>query len=181
MYTCTCIDACTNTTVCKHMHLIKMQQPTNETIKNHENKQNHFKHYIKVMNILTTKPSTVILKQKIHKRLHELVISCNNVDNGETLQKIYESLSTALGHVYNESNNPAVGMKRKPSHKNSLTQQHYQSTRKKRKVECKTFNKPASEPSICQENLFKDEEICGICFRQDDHDTQESINWICCN
>ena len=103
------------------MHLIQMQQPTNETIKNHENKQNHFKHYIKVMNILTTKPSTVILKQNIQKRLHDLVFSCNNVDNGETLQKIYESLSTALGHVYNESNNPAVGMKRKPSHKNSLT------------------------------------------------------------
>ena len=67
MYTCTWLDACTNTTVCKHMHLIQMQQPTNETIKNHENKQNHFKHYIKVMNILTTKPSTVILKQNIQK------------------------------------------------------------------------------------------------------------------
>ena len=25
MYTCTCLDACTNTTACKHMHLIHMQ------------------------------------------------------------------------------------------------------------------------------------------------------------
>ena len=177
MYTCTCIDACTNTTVCKHMHLIQMQQPTNETIKNHENKAKSLQTLHQSNEHTNNKTINCYLEAKIKKRLHELVISCNNVDNGETLQKIYESLCTALGHVYNESNNPAVGMKRKPSHKNSLTQRHYQSTRKKRKVECKTFNKPsASELSICQENLFKDEEICGICFRQDDHDTQESIN-----
>ena len=75
-----------------------------------------------------------------------------------------------------------MGIKRKPSHQISLTQRHYESTRKKRKVESKTFNKPsASELSIYQENLVKAEEVCGVCFKQDDDDTQENINWICCN
>ena len=30
--TCTCLDACTNTSVCIHMHLIQMQQKTNTSI-----------------------------------------------------------------------------------------------------------------------------------------------------
>ena len=74
-----------------------------------------------------------------------------------------------------------MGIKRKPSHQICLTQRHYQSTRKKRKVESKTFNKPSSELSIYQENLVKAEEVCEVCFKQDDDDTQENINWICCN
>ena len=32
--------------------------------------------------------------------------SCNNLDNVETLQKVYECLGSALGHVYDESTNP---------------------------------------------------------------------------
>ena len=72
-----------------------------------------------------------------------------------------------------------MGIKRKPSHQNSLTQRCYQSTRKKRKVESKTFNKPsASELSIYQENLVKVEEVGGVCIKQEDDDTQENI---CCN
>ena len=55
--------------------------------------------------------------------------------------------------------------------------------RKKRKVECKTFSKPTlNEVSIYQENLSKvEEEVCGVCFRENDHDIQQNINWISCN
>ena len=40
MYTCTCLDTCTNTTVYKHMYLIHMQQPTRTRIHN-ESKGTH--------------------------------------------------------------------------------------------------------------------------------------------
>ena len=100
--------------------------------------------------------------------------SCNSSDNVETLQK-----GSSLSHVYDESTNPVVGLKR-PSHQNSLTQRHYQSMRKKRKVECETFSKPTlNEVSIYPENLSKaEEEVCGVCFREDDQEIQQNINWI---
>ena len=80
--------------------------------------------------------------------------------------------------------NPVVGLKKRPPHQNSLTQRLiYQSMRKKRKVECKTFSKPTLNiVSMYQENLSKaEEEVCGVCFREDDHDIQQNINGISCN
>ena len=133
------------------MHLIPMQQPTNTSIQKSENKQNQLKYYNKVTNTSTTSPTTtcISLKHKIQKRLNDLMTSCNNSDNVETLQKVYECLGSALGHVYDESTNPVVGLKKRPSHQNSLTQRRYQSIRNKRKVKCKTFSKPTlNEVSI---------------------------------
>ena len=39
---------------------------------------------------------------------------CNNSDNVETLQKVNECLRSALGHVYHESTNPVVSLKKRP-------------------------------------------------------------------
>ena len=34
-YTCMCLDACTNTTVCKHIHLVRMREKTIDSTVNH--------------------------------------------------------------------------------------------------------------------------------------------------
>ena len=170
IYTSTCLDACTNTTVCEHMHLIQMQQPTNTSIQKSENKQNQLKYYIKVTNTSTTSPTTISLK---HTAIIQTMLK-------HYKKSIYECLGSALGHVYDESTNPVVGLKKIPSHQNTFTQRRYQSMRKKKKVECKTFSKPTlNQVFIYQENLSKaEEEVCGVCFREDSHDIQQNINWI---
>ena len=75
-------------------------------------------------------------------------------------------------------------LKKRPSHQTSLTKRSYQSMRKKRKVECKTFSKPTlNEVSInfIKKMYPRPRKRFVVCFRKDDHDIQKNINWISCN
>ena len=52
----------------------------------------------------------------MQNRFYNLMTSCNNSDNVETVQKVNECLGSTLGHVYDESTNSVVNLKKKDLH-----------------------------------------------------------------
>ena len=133
IYSCNCLDASTNTTVCKHMHLLQMQQPVNNEQTN-KNGNNQLEYYKKVINV--TKPGSIAttssLRYKVERRAYDILALCNRSENTDKLQKVYEYLSSALECLYEEESN--IHQKQKPSYQKSSTQPRFYSTNKKKEL-----------------------------------------------
>ena len=130
MYTCTCLDACINTTVCKHMHLIHMRQPQRELQQADLDREKKMEYFMRITTpqLSSHIPTVPHLLQKIHQRVTDMLTMCNYCNDTETLQKIYHHLGSALG----EFGTTKSTLKRKPSHQNSKIQPRYYSIQKKR-------------------------------------------------
>ena len=134
MYSCTCLDACTNTTVCKHMHLVHIQiQPKGCT---HVSSSTiSLQYYSKTSpTSFPATPSPVsrynILK-RIEKRINDISNRCSDCTDTGILENIYHHLGTALGQLSDETGGISSSRKRKPSHMKSETQPRFYSTKRK--------------------------------------------------
>ena len=186
MYTCTCLDACVNTTVCKHMHLIHMQQPQELSIQTTPtNKETLFtEYYCKVATKYahSSIPTLHLLRQRIEKRASDIMSLCDMCEDGKILQKVYDHFASVLGELHKQSSN-AQERKRKPSHQISSIQPRFFSTHKKRKTDSTSLMKPCHDDIlVSQETLCRTEaEVCGICFKQDDRENTSDVNWVSCS
>ena len=182
IYSCNCLDACTNTTVCKHMHLIQMQQPIiNEQTNLTGN--NQLEYYEKVTNVTTpmSNATTSSLRHKVERTANDILALCDRSENIAKLQEVYECLSSALECLCEEERN--ILQKRKPSHQKSTTQPRFYSTNKKRKIEVTGLTKPSNDQVMMSQKTLLNTEvtICGVCFRTEDTDSKQMISWICCS
>ena len=159
VHTCiheTCLDACTNTTVCKHMHLIHMQTLHKGNIlqSNVTDRTDTLEYFRRV-----TAPETAINKStvpqyillKINKRAADLLIMCNSCRDIDTLQKIYQHLGLAI----NEISTSNCSLKRKASNEHSKTQPRYYSTHKRRKITSQTVTKPTAAKVLSSKQTRK--------------------------
>ena len=63
MYSCTCLDACTNTTVCKHMHLVHMQNRPQRVTQRISSNTESLAYYSKVSNNIFSSHTTSAFKR----------------------------------------------------------------------------------------------------------------------
>ena len=186
MYSCTCLDACTNTTVCKHMHLVHMQNRPQRVTQRISSNTESLAYYSKVS--ITSSPVTPpplsrdLILNRIHKRITDISIRCSDCTDTSILENIYQHLGTALGQFSDTKNDQLSGnRKRKPSHMKSETQPRYFSTRKKRKISEKLLMKPSHDEIQSSQAMLQGTET-EICFTEDDKDsTCNYIEWISCS
>ena len=101
MYTCTYLDACTNTTVCKHMHLVQMQHSSNLPIVAYQgnvSNQDQLEYYKRVTTLLIPLDTTTLFctRQKIQQRTSQILEMCNSCQESHTLARVHICLGSAL-------------------------------------------------------------------------------------
>ena len=179
MYTCTCLDACINTTVCKHMHLIHMQKPQEGSNPSNTDRSDKLEYFRRVTapEMGTNIPTVQQYMEKINKRAANILVMCNSCKDTATLENIYQHLGLAM----DELSGTKSLLKRKASNEHSKTQPRYYSTHKKRKIATQSVSKPTDhEVTSSQMKLTNTEtEICGICFMEDDKGSGV-VDWISC-
>ena len=178
------LGCCTNTTACKHMHLIHMQNtPASPLIPSNTTTEDHLAYYARVTGITSeaNAPTCYTLRKQIEKRASDMQALCDTCESTSKLQKVYEYLGLALGELCNEEQK-SPSRKRKASNQKRQTQPRFYSTHKKRKVEAKSLCKPSDdEVLLSQQTLYNTETaICGICFREEDQDNDCNVHWISC-
>ncbi len=108
IYSCTCLDACTNNSVCKHIHLVAMKYFKADTntslgIAQTESKDDGLKYFQKIIasNIFSTKIicTKEDLLKKLHYRLASITDAVNNTDSIKCLQAVYDSLGNILAQT----------------------------------------------------------------------------------
>ena len=134
VYACTCLDACTNTTVCKHMHLVHMHEETKDDDSSKtDTAAADLEYYRRVTlpTVTSTSTSRNTLVKNIKERITHLLSKCNNCYDINVLENTYTNLGTVLNNFNSPNNNYSSRIKKnKVSHLNSTTQQKFYSTQK---------------------------------------------------
>ena len=87
MYTCTCLDACINTTVCKHMHLIHMQKPQEGSNPSNTDRSDKLEYFRRV----TAPEMGTNIPTVQNKRAANILVMCNSCKDTASLENIYIS------------------------------------------------------------------------------------------
>ena len=153
MYSCTCLDACTNTTVCKHMHLVHMEnKPNDMDVSNQEIDQSDFcfnEVETSSIPLSLVKSGVDSMNKKIEHRIMDIqghCVKCN------TLQKVYSLLGTVLEQFRQDTKSRK---RKQPSHMMSKIQPRFFSTRKKRKTLERAINKPSLTETLSTQTRLK--------------------------
>ena len=104
MYTCTCIDACINTTVCRHMHLVHMRKVPHQLCNQHDMDRSHKLEYSKKVTapeLATNSPTMPQFLERINKRAADLLSMCTVCKDTDVLQRIYQHLGEAMEELNN--------------------------------------------------------------------------------
>ena len=185
MYSCTCLDACTNSTVCKHIHLLQMNNARPHMDKNDVEKQYNqecnldYYQNVSSFEFPFTKPSTIAaLLNQIKTRLAIASIS-DNSNNIECLKSVYDD----IGHVLTRVIPSSPTRKRKPSKTNSKIQRRFYSTKNNGSFQVNLLkNLQLMKQHIVRRSyMLTDAEICAVCFCKDDKLEDNNIDWIDCN
>ena len=144
MYSCTCLDSCTNTTVCNHIHLVHMQRSL--SCKNtSETTQTDLDYFRRVSSACPTNSSSNSkdhLLIRIENRATSILSQCINCDDTNCLEKVCNRLEEVRVYLLENSK---YSKKQKSSTEKYETQRHYYSTRKTRNVPEKSITKPSSD------------------------------------
>ena len=182
LYSCTCLDACTNSTVCKHIHFVQMKNAEPESNRNTSavmsQKMDCDLEYFQRVSLFdfpvenATSTRDALLTQ-INARLTSITSVCNNIDDVTCLKTVYGALGDVLG--------TCITSKPKQKKKNIYEiQRQFHSTWKKRKLSTKLLGKPSiDEVKSCELDFNSTETgICAICFCEDNELDHEPVNWI---
>ncbi len=183
-YTCSCLDACTNNTVCKHIHLVHMyinKDVNNAQIRGYDEgcDREHFQRLASYNNSETICIDKIKLLQKIKCRLSQIESLCGSMESTDSLQSVYESLGNISSIALSSDDMP---IKKIAANTKSIPQRKFFSTRKKRLDSIRTISKPTiTEAMQCEDELNCTETgICAVCFQQDDTLEDDNVQWISC-
>ncbi len=189
LYSCTCLDSCTNNSVCKHIHLVSMKNFRDGTddidistvAKSHSEVGDlvYFQRITSMeVNSAPANSTKEDLIKKINSRLASISTITNNTDSIKCLQSMYNS----LGNILAQAIPPTVATNKRKPNENSEIQGRYFSTRKKRKMDTKLIEKPSNKEAQSWEHALQliDTDICAICFNEDDNTNTERVNWVSC-
>ena len=187
IYSCTCLDAYTNTTVCKHMHLVHMKNKPNNIMDTSAPETQQLDYIESAATIsfplsVVQSGSNLQMKQ-IEKRIADIQDHCNDCKDTKTLEKVYHLLGTILEQFLHDTDDSPANARKRKLHMTSKTQPHFFSTRKKRKTLERAIEKPSHTETQTTQNMLTNIEtdVCGICFSEEDKNSTEShIDWISC-
>ena len=103
---------------------------------------------------------------------------------GQNLTEVNSHLSSAIALLQTELVSQPFTVKKRPApNANSVTQEKFFSTKKRRTENTKHIRKPTSEEQASVESKLERVEamLCAICFKSDDDYQQEAkVQWIEC-
>ena len=158
MYTCSCLDSVTHTTVCKHIHLIHLLEGErynsmgdggttqisvlpNKRCNNALASNEYFSHILRNKLTSTTIQSA---KDQATLKLHHIQAQISQCDNIQALKSVIHHLNCAIGTVNAMTKHPiqtlSVSKHISPNTKMD-PQKRYHSTKKVRRQTIKTVNK----------------------------------------
>ena len=126
-------------------------------------------------------------KSLLKDKIHELLLLVDEVDNPDGITTAMRHVNTGI-HSLKAMMNPQENIPDFPTNKRPASNANHQmkprffSTKKKRVVP-KRWAKPSrDERDTCYDTLENVEILhCGVCFKQDDMDTSDTIEWIQCS
>ena len=192
-YTCTCLDACTNTTVCKHIHLVHMREKTIDSTVNHVATAD-LRYYSTITAPLSISesqegppklpPSRDVLLSNLQKTTTDILTQCSKCCDTNAIERAYNTLEYVLKDLTYCHSGLSTNRKRKASQMKNSIQPRFFSTRKKRKVPTTVLDKPSYDNVDKIQTVLEatETEICSICFHEDDKTgTEACVNWVACN
>ena len=195
MYSCSCADWATHSTVCKHIHVVAINKECSEDLDTTPNSSDSLTNgssqpqlsdtadmaicSLQVINGSLEKKKKMLLNKVAELQL--LVTKCNDVN---ALDVSNNHIGNAVSVLIALQDNPSISqlpVRKRPSSNALAEKQSFYSTRQK-KATVKTLAKPSSEEIIKCKEVLKDVEIivCAICLKEDDSGHSEDIDWMQC-
>ena len=199
-YTCTCIDYAIHSTACKHIHCVCLAvQECHQTTKqssaiNFTNdiapvSSQDSQHIQSEQEGTTPTQGTQLesIKRKIESKVLELQMLSRSTDSVSALNAALSHISSAVMVIKSEGKTLACN--KLPSCQPTLPPnvtiqtQRYHSTRKRKRETAHSLSKPTiAEASNIREKLQAyDVAVCSICYREDDKERGDEIQWIQCS
>ena len=186
--TCTCMDATIHTTVCKHIHFIKMallqQEPadhmTPHNMKDMETEVNN-DYFSQILSSSSNPTNTKTHLSAEILRLQQLVQQCMDEDILKTALAQVKATVSVIQSRQKFHNSTLQEKHLYPPNANCERQRKFLSTKKKRGSSVTTMTKPSLEDIARCKNVLKkcEPQRCGVCL-QEDKFTTEVIEWIQC-
>lgn len=194
-YSCTCLNASLHNTICKHVHLHCLQfnfcpHAMLETSTSHFSQVELATLCTDVSTIITSAGPGSIVPKSMHNISKETVLRKIDklkdlVSNSyvQNLSEVNSHLSSAIALLRSTQPQEFVVKKRPAPNSNSITQEAFFSTRKKRKVTCNQIKKPSNDESSSIHSRLSqiDSKMCGIGFDVDDDHCDAVVKWIECD
>ena len=187
LYSCTCMDSTLHSTVCKHVHLVKiMSDPVSEKV---TNPQRSLEYFSCLLEDKVEDSQLTTLRQQVLGKLNDmtiLVTDCRDIDALKTTSKHVTSAIMAIRAMQStlKSQSVTLPLKRKiPPNQNAEKQPRFFSTKKKHVGATQRLSKP-SYLQVKEERsnlLNQTTTCCGICFKENDNSSNDFVNWVQCS
>ena len=197
MYSCTCLDSILHSTACKHVHLVHMhmqqqlscteqsdEQSTGDTLNQSDNEEysTTFPQYLERTNsdnkFLTESLVTTC------REIQQIIPSISNIAAKRAANKQLKSTLSLLKASISSENVTLQPTRKYAANKHHEKQQRFYSTRQKKASTSSRWSKPTAEEQVSISNELATIEVkfCGICFKEDDGNSECDFNeWVeCC-
>lgn len=194
MYSCTCLDSILHSTACKHVHLVYMQlqlsctkksdeQPTGDkcTLKQSDNEEysKTFHQYFEREDSDNTHSLVTTCRE-----IQQIIPSVSNIAAKTAANKQLKSTLSLLRASISNENLTLQPTRKYAANKHHEKQQRFYSTRKKKASTSSRWSKPTVQEQVSISNELSTIEVkfCGICFKEDDGNSECDFNeWVeCC-
>ena len=190
MYSCSCMDSAIHATICKHVHLMRLQLSDSEST--HHNPEHHddpktCSAILPLENYTAGVGTDSAVREKaINEKLLLLTSMVDSCSNSDALGAVSKHLDSAIGvlqaRITYATTSKLDVCKRPAPNENNKIQARFFSTKKKCVRQSSSLSKPTEEEiEIAEETLNSvDVVVCGICYKEDDHGVDEVVKWVRC-
>ena len=187
-HVCTCIRVheWPHTTVCKHVHLVKMT--TTDTVSDSTPQEaSNLQYFSNLLEDGVEDSPLSTLRQQVLSKLDEMAIHVRGSQNRDALKTSLKHLTSALMAIkamesMSESHSILPQKRKFPPNKKSEKHPRFFSTKKQQLRISLRMDKPSNkEVYETKQSLFtQNTTCCGICFQEDDNSSNTFINWVQC-
>ena len=190
MFSCTCLDSILHSTVCKHVHLLVIENKENVTTK----VSPPVASCSEIDLCATPTPGTTsstqphnhlsYVRKAMTSDVSELLLLMSRSSNIESFNAAKTHLKAAISifKVMDQVGTPPSSQKKRYVPPNANHEKQFFSTKKRRCKVLQSITKPSDDQTEEQRLVLSQTtpKFCGACCQEDDATSGEMISWICC-